>query len=109
MNEEEWLTCNYPMPMLEFLQGKASDRKLRLFASSCCLHQSVWRLLNNRARALVNVAGRFAEGCAAWEEVLAAAEVAPRGTVRGGSWISMNPVHLPPLSQAERAALGVFD
>jgi hypothetical protein len=32
MTEAEWLACAYPMEMLKFLTGKASDRKLRLFA-----------------------------------------------------------------------------
>jgi hypothetical protein len=36
MNEAEWLACNNPTGMLSFLQGKASDRKLRLFAAGCC-------------------------------------------------------------------------
>ncbi len=40
MTETEWLTSTNPKPMLEFLRGKASDRKLRLFASLCC--RRVW-------------------------------------------------------------------
>jgi hypothetical protein len=43
MMEAEWLACADPTPMLDFLRGKASDRKLRLFAVVCCQGQrALW-------------------------------------------------------------------
>jgi hypothetical protein len=40
MTENEWLVSTDPEPMLELLRGRASNRKLRLFASACCRHTS---------------------------------------------------------------------
>jgi hypothetical protein len=42
MTEAEWLAATDPSPMLEFLRGKASDRKLRLVA--CALARRVAHL-----------------------------------------------------------------
>ena len=36
MTEQKWLQATDPKPMLKFLRGKASERKLRLFACACC-------------------------------------------------------------------------
>jgi hypothetical protein len=38
VTEQEWLACDDPGPMLGFLRGRATDRKLRLFAVACYHH-----------------------------------------------------------------------
>jgi hypothetical protein len=65
--------------MLEYLSGKASERKHRLFAIACV--RRLWHLLvDPRSRDAVEVAARYAEGSAT-EEALRAAHVAA-GQVR---------------------------
>jgi hypothetical protein len=60
MTEAEWLSATDPTPMLEFLRGKASDRKLRLFACSCC--QRAWDLFADPAtRAAVEFSEEHAD------------------------------------------------
>jgi hypothetical protein len=86
VTETEWLTSTDPRPMLEFVEGRASDhppgsaepllpiepmpefvegrasdRKLRLFACACC--RRVWHLLAAKtAKHLVGMAETYADG-----------------------------------------------
>jgi hypothetical protein len=42
VSEQDWARCTDPQQLLRVLRGKASDRKLRLFACACC--RRVWHL-----------------------------------------------------------------
>src|ERR1700720_2978691 len=66
MTEAEWLACTDPTPMLKFLRGKASDRKLRLFACACC--RRYCHMLTPETLDALRVAERFADGLATVSE-----------------------------------------
>jgi hypothetical protein len=69
MTEQEWVVCMAPMPMLEFLRGKASERKLRLFVVAFC--RTRWNDLSPlvEARQAVVVAERWADEQASNDEI----------------------------------------
>jgi hypothetical protein len=71
MDEAEWLTCNDPQSMLEFLGGKANERKLRLFVCTCC--RRIWqKFTDQQGRRAVEIAERLADGQAEPGEVATA-------------------------------------
>ena len=74
MTEAEWLNCTDPEPMLRFLKGRASDRKLRLFAVACCRRNA--HFVESWYRHLADVTERYADGQATGEELTAAREAA---------------------------------
>jgi hypothetical protein len=75
MTEREWLAGTDPQKMLGFLKGKASDRKLRLFAVACC--RLVWHRVDDWGSwNAVESAELFADGQIRREKMTAAASEA---------------------------------
>jgi hypothetical protein len=83
MTEQEWLACTDPEPMLDFLRGKVSDRKVRLFAVACV--RRLWDLTDYGDGGLeleplladLDLSERFADGRATLED-LATASLIPK-------------------------------
>ncbi len=76
MNEQEWLACTDPEPMLEFIQSKSSDRKYRLFGVAC-----VVRLVHpdgySALMPVLRTVERYTEGGLSDTELVAIGEVIP--------------------------------
>lgn len=61
MTEQEWSECNNVEVKLSGLGGKATERKVRLFAAACC--RVVWHLMTDGwCKEAVELAERFADG-----------------------------------------------
>jgi hypothetical protein len=75
LNKKEWLKCTDPMAMLEFLQGKASTRKLQLFVCAAC--RRLWPLLEEESlRNAVEISEQYADGTVGGDELARAAAAA---------------------------------
>jgi len=73
VTEHAWLNCTEPGKMLSMLKylrmsGRASDRKFRLFACSCCRPIGHF-LKDERSREAVEIAEHFAEGAVTRKEL----------------------------------------
>jgi hypothetical protein len=75
MEKQEWLECTDPASMLNFLEGQASNRKLRLFAVACC-RRLMPLLTDPQSRTAVEIAEKYADGLASPEELACAAKEA---------------------------------
>jgi hypothetical protein len=75
MTEQEWLACNDPTAMLEFLRDKASERKLRLFAVGC-VRQLKLSDIDERIGQVIQTSEEYADGNAEWNELLGARKLA---------------------------------
>src|SRR5260370_40124511 len=60
MTEYDYLDRTGPIEFLTFMQAKATDRKLRLFASACCRH--VWDRLSSTDKLIVPLVEQWADG-----------------------------------------------
>jgi hypothetical protein len=82
MMEQDWLACTEPTPMLEFLKGKASDRRLRLFACACC--RRIWRGFTHEVcRRAIEVAELHSDGLVTVDELWSAHDDAQRVNMLG--------------------------
>jgi hypothetical protein len=75
MTEAEWLTCDDPTPMQEYLRGKASGRQLRLFGVACC-ERAEHLFVDAQSRSSLACLRRYADGRAGDDELREASQEA---------------------------------
>jgi len=86
MTEVEWQKCKKPNLMLEFVKGKASQRKLRLLACSYC--RRISRLLDPGTDVqTLDIAERFADAAATLVELRAAKSNHSTKDQTMGAWL----------------------
>jgi hypothetical protein len=70
---EEWAECTTPWRLGRSVNGRVSDRKIRLFACACC--RQLWGQWNQPTRDAVETLERFADGAANQGELASAYQV----------------------------------
>lgn len=63
MTEAEWLVCDDPRRMIEFLGSHAGDRKLQLFSLAVLTLEEMASDTNQEYRIRIEIAGQFADSC----------------------------------------------
>jgi hypothetical protein len=110
VDEAQWLACNDPPRMLQFLGAKISERKLRLLTCGAC--RRLWHVLRAEAcRKVVEVAEAHADGLATAVMLAAAGRPAREAATaaeqaRSAGWnaaLTAAAVAGPPREAAERA------
>jgi len=97
VTEQEWLACPDPQKMLESLRGKASERKLRLFA--CAFGRAVRDSQHQPGPSTVAVAERYADGLASDQELAS----------EGRKWACLPEVRGPVAPSAYDGAWGAVE
>lgn len=87
MTEQEWLECADPGPMLEFLRGKTSDRKLRLFA--CAGPSLLSRRLGDIERIIINIGECYADNKATHDQLKHGRYLARHKAKFRGLWLTV--------------------
>ena len=62
MTEAAWMACTDPGLMLEFLRGRAGERKLLLFACACCRGLGRDHLLSEQGLSVLQAVERYGAG-----------------------------------------------
>jgi hypothetical protein len=81
VTEAEWLAAADPLPMLDYLWEKTSDRKMRLYACGCC--RRMWHLLEcDGSRKAIEASELYADRRITQQQLAAACGVARRVSVQ---------------------------
>ena len=89
MSEQEWLSCDDPAAMLDYLvltdgSTRINDRMLRLFACACC--RRIWdKLTDARSREVVETVEQFADGAVSMTELEGSGKSARGAVMEAGA------------------------